>query len=145
MKLVHTLRLTTLAEGVSFLLLLGVAMPLKYLAGIPLAVAIAGWLHGILFGGLCVLLAVEQADRGREPGVVVQPGARHDATEEAGVRREDRARALRAGFLRDRHLRSVNSPGRRSRSTPLGCQAPTRAEESARRNSPWAWRIQAGR
>lgn len=56
MNLAHVLRLTTLAEGVSFLLLLGVAMPLKYAAGLPLAVVIAGWLHGILFMGLGFLL-----------------------------------------------------------------------------------------
>ncbi len=37
------------AEGVSYLLLLGVAMPLKYIADYPLAVDFAGWLHGILF------------------------------------------------------------------------------------------------
>jgi len=36
-------------EAVSFLLLLGVAMPLKYLAGQPLAVKIVGWAHGVLF------------------------------------------------------------------------------------------------
>jgi integral membrane protein len=36
------LRAAALAEGVSFLLLLGVAMPLKYLADMPLAVRIAG-------------------------------------------------------------------------------------------------------
>lgn len=36
-------------EAVSFLLLLGVAMPLKYLAGLPLAVKIVGWIHGVLF------------------------------------------------------------------------------------------------
>lgn len=41
-------------EGVSFLLLLGVAMPLKYLAGQPLAVTYVGWAHGLLF----VLLAM---------------------------------------------------------------------------------------
>jgi len=56
MKLAHLLRLTTLAEGVSFLLLLGIAMPLKYAAGLPLAVIIAGWLHGLLFMGLFFLL-----------------------------------------------------------------------------------------
>ena len=38
-----------MAEGISFLLLLGVAMPLKYLAGKPEAVRIAGSLHGALF------------------------------------------------------------------------------------------------
>lgn len=36
-------------EGVSFLLLLLIAMPLKYLAGMPLAVSIVGAAHGFLF------------------------------------------------------------------------------------------------
>lgn len=36
-------------EGISFLLLMGVAMPLKYLAGMPEAVRYAGWAHGLLF------------------------------------------------------------------------------------------------
>jgi integral membrane protein len=43
------LRAVALAEGVSFLLLLGIAMPLKYLAKLPVAVLIAGSLHGALF------------------------------------------------------------------------------------------------
>ena len=38
-----------MAEGLSFLLLLGVAMPLKYLAGMPLMVRIVGSIHGGLF------------------------------------------------------------------------------------------------
>lgn len=37
------------AEGISLLLLLGIAMPLKYLAGYPLAVKYTGWAHGLLF------------------------------------------------------------------------------------------------
>jgi len=36
-------------EGVSFLLLLGVAMPLKYGMGMDMAVKIVGWAHGVLF------------------------------------------------------------------------------------------------
>lgn len=36
-------------EGVSYLVLLGIAMPLKYAAGMPLAVRIVGSLHGGLF------------------------------------------------------------------------------------------------
>ncbi|MGH9940935.1 MAG: DUF3817 domain-containing protein, partial [Pyrinomonadaceae bacterium] len=36
-------------EGVSFLLLLGVAMPLKYFADLPVAVKAVGWIHGLLF------------------------------------------------------------------------------------------------
>ncbi|GAB4136887.1 MAG: DUF3817 domain-containing protein [Bacteroidia bacterium] len=43
------LRLIGKIEGISFLLLLGIAMPLKYFAGIPEAVKYTGWAHGILF------------------------------------------------------------------------------------------------
>ncbi len=50
-------------EAVSFLLLLGVAMPLKYFAGIPLAVKVAGWLHGLLFMAFCVFLLVAHGER----------------------------------------------------------------------------------
>ena len=46
---VSFLRIISLTEGVSFLLLLGVAMPLKYFAGLPMAVKLAGWIHGVLF------------------------------------------------------------------------------------------------
>ena len=42
-------RAVALAEGVSYLLLLGVAMPLKYFAGFPEAVLAVGWAHGVLF------------------------------------------------------------------------------------------------
>ena len=42
-------RLIALAEATSFLVLLGIAMPLKYWAGMPLAVRVVGLAHGILF------------------------------------------------------------------------------------------------
>ena len=42
-------RLINKIEGYSFLLLLFVAMPLKYLAGFPIATKIAGMIHGVLF------------------------------------------------------------------------------------------------
>jgi integral membrane protein len=48
-------RKTAIAEGISFLVLLGIAMPLKYLAHIPVAVTIAGSIHGILFIAFMVL------------------------------------------------------------------------------------------
>ena len=38
-----------IAEGISFLVLLLIAMPLKYYFGMPMPVKIVGWLHGILF------------------------------------------------------------------------------------------------
>ncbi len=49
------LRIVGIAEGISFLLLLGVAMPLKYLADQPMAVTIVGWIHGALFIGFLFL------------------------------------------------------------------------------------------
>jgi len=53
------LRRSGIAEGLSFLILLGIAMPLKYLAGQPQAVRIVGSLHGALFiiYALMVLIA----------------------------------------------------------------------------------------
>jgi integral membrane protein len=45
----RSLRIVAWFEGTSFLLLLFVAMPLKHLFGMPLAVRIVGSVHGILF------------------------------------------------------------------------------------------------
>lgn len=42
-------RLVAIAEGVSYLILLFIAMPLKYFAGIRYAVNYIGWIHGLLF------------------------------------------------------------------------------------------------
>lgn len=52
------LRRVAWIEGVSFLVLLGIAMPLKYMADLPLAVKIVGWAHGVLFVWLLVALGV---------------------------------------------------------------------------------------
>ncbi|NGZ76904.1 DUF3817 domain-containing protein [Saccharibacillus alkalitolerans] len=46
-------------EGISFLLLLLVAMPLKYAAGVDQAVSIVGMAHGVLF--VLYILAVLHA------------------------------------------------------------------------------------
>ena len=43
------LRIIAFLEGISFLVLLGIAMPLKYMAGMPKAVSIVGMAHGVLF------------------------------------------------------------------------------------------------
>ena len=49
MSKLRTLRVLNYAEGCSLLALLFVAMPLKHLFGLPIAVRVAGSLHGILF------------------------------------------------------------------------------------------------
>ena len=56
LALLSRLRIASLCEAVSYLLLLGIAMPLKYLAGMPLAVQIFGMMHGVLFLVLVWLL-----------------------------------------------------------------------------------------
>lgn len=61
---VANLRLVGIAEGVSFLLLLGVGMPLKYFAGLPLAVRIMGSLHGLLF--VLFMITLSQASSKRD-------------------------------------------------------------------------------
>jgi integral membrane protein len=43
------LRMAGIAEGISFVTLLFIAMPLKYIAGDPRAVWYVGWVHGLLF------------------------------------------------------------------------------------------------
>jgi integral membrane protein len=57
-KFLAKLRLAGIVEGISTLILFGVAMPLKYLAGMPLAVTIAGSIHGFLFVTLVVLFVL---------------------------------------------------------------------------------------
>ena len=42
-------RIISFIEGVSALLLFFVAMPIKYIGGIPEAVKYPGWVHGLLF------------------------------------------------------------------------------------------------
>lgn len=52
-------RLIGTLEGASFLILLLIAMPLKYWAGIPEMVKVVGWAHGVLF--VLYLIAVARA------------------------------------------------------------------------------------
>ena len=46
---IRTLRAIGISEGISFLVLLLIAMPLKYYFNMPMAVKIVGWAHGALF------------------------------------------------------------------------------------------------
>ena len=49
MSPIRRFRLTALAEGSSFLVLLCIAMPMKYVMGMPRVVTVVGAIHGILF------------------------------------------------------------------------------------------------
>jgi integral membrane protein len=48
MTALRRFRFVSLAEGMSYLALLGIAMPLKYAAGLPEPVGWVGWTHGVL-------------------------------------------------------------------------------------------------
>ena len=57
------LRIIGFVEGMSYLVLLLVAMPLKYWAGMPLAVRIVGTAHGVLF--ILFFLSVAEVAKAR--------------------------------------------------------------------------------
>ena len=61
-KTFHWFRRIAIAEGISFVTLLFIAMPLKYLAHIPIAVTICGGLHGVLFISFVVLAREVKSD-----------------------------------------------------------------------------------
>jgi integral membrane protein len=67
-KTFHWFRKIAIAEGISFLVLLLIAMPLKYFAGFPIAVTIAGGLHGILFIGFLVMARETKNEYRKSPG-----------------------------------------------------------------------------
>ncbi len=51
-------KLVAILEGISFLALLFIAMPLKYFADLPKAVTVVGWIHGALFVWYIYALAI---------------------------------------------------------------------------------------
>ncbi len=54
-KTYNWFRKIALAEGVSFLVLLLIAMPLKYMANWPIGVTVIGGIHGLLFIAFLVM------------------------------------------------------------------------------------------
>jgi integral membrane protein len=55
-KFLRAFRRVAIPEGISFLVLLLVAMPFKYVLGIEWPVKVVGWAHGILFMAYCYYL-----------------------------------------------------------------------------------------
>jgi integral membrane protein len=56
--MIRNLRIIGNIEGVSYLILLFIAMPLKYAYDMPMAVKITGMAHGVLFVAYCMVLAL---------------------------------------------------------------------------------------
>lgn len=55
-KIKQALRRTGYLEAISWVVLLFIAMPLKYFWQEPMAVKIVGWCHGVLFMAYALLL-----------------------------------------------------------------------------------------
>lgn len=67
-KKLSFLRKAGIAEGISFLVLLFIAMPLKYFFSYPVAVTIVGWAHGILFVTFIILAWEYKTDNNKKAG-----------------------------------------------------------------------------
>lgn len=61
---IQSLRLLAFVEGVSFLLILFVTMPLKYWAAMPQPNLVVGMAHGILFIGYIAAVLLARAEYG---------------------------------------------------------------------------------
>jgi integral membrane protein len=98
MTFLRALRTLAIVEGISTLVLFGIAMPLKYFAGMPLAVRIVGSIHGALFVALVLMLLVAVRKVPISPVLAA-----------AGI-----AAAVVPGgpFLLDRHLARAQTKGR---------------------------------
>jgi integral membrane protein len=59
----RTFEVVAWLEGLSYLVLLAVAMPLKYFAGVPLATRVAGLIHGLAFIAYTVVVIDALATR----------------------------------------------------------------------------------
>ena len=58
MNFMRALRQLAIIEGISTLVLFLIAMPLKYFAGMPMAVTVVGSVHGFLFVALVLMLII---------------------------------------------------------------------------------------
>ena len=67
-KKLFWLRKAGIAEGISFLILMGIAMPLKYFFQQPMAVTVVGWIHGVLFIVFIFLAWEFKTDRNKSTG-----------------------------------------------------------------------------
>ncbi|CAN5386920.1 DUF3817 domain-containing protein [soil metagenome] len=57
------LRILAWLEGISFLLLIGVGMPLKYLWEMPMPNLVIGMGHGILFISYCLWVMIVRSEK----------------------------------------------------------------------------------
>lgn len=63
MSSLNIFRKVSIIEAISYLLLLFIAMPLKYLADMPIAVRYTGMIHGVLFVAYLVTIVMAWQER----------------------------------------------------------------------------------
>ena len=63
MKLIKQFRIIALLEGISFLLLIGLAMPIKYFMEMGMPNKVIGMIHGVLFIAYIFYLFAIKVDR----------------------------------------------------------------------------------
>ncbi len=68
------LRLLALLEGISYLLLMGICMPLKYIFNIPEPTYPVGLAHGVLFVAYCVWVLIVTLERKWSFGTMMLAG-----------------------------------------------------------------------
>ena len=68
------LRFLGYAEAISWILLLFIAMPLKYIWAQPLMVKYVGWIHGILFILYCIHLLLVKIKLNWSSGKMITGG-----------------------------------------------------------------------
>lgn len=56
--MLNLFRITSILEGISYLSLFAITMPLKYLADIPMPNKFAGYAHGVLFIAYILIAAI---------------------------------------------------------------------------------------
>ena len=62
--MIRLFKITAVLEGLSFLVLLLIAMPLKYMFDMPQMVRVVGMAHGVLFVGYIVLASMLKMEEG---------------------------------------------------------------------------------
>jgi integral membrane protein len=63
MNSIKTFRIIAFLEGLSFLILLFIAMPLKYMMDMPMPVRIVGMAHGVLFVAYVLYLMLVRSQK----------------------------------------------------------------------------------
>jgi integral membrane protein len=71
MSKIKQFRMAAYIEGWSFIILLFVAMPLKYIMGIAIATKIVGMLHGVLFIWFLLALGSARAEKNQDAKFVL--------------------------------------------------------------------------